>query len=121
MGKIRVTKKQIRENFSNIICVGYCDLQHLLNYRDVDFYSTRVEGWACDYYKINNNTIISTGYAPIGNIRNYDINRKYDDKAREILENHKIDYNNFDKSFDNLKQKLEKLLEKYVKEMLVKG
>ena len=109
--KIRVTKKQIRDSFKNIICVGYCDLAYLFYYRNADFYSTRVEGWACDYYKIDNNTIISTGYAPIGNIRNYDINRKYDEMARKIVLDYKMEY-------EKQVAKLDKLIEKYVAEML---
>lgn len=110
MKKIKVTRKEIKEGWRNIICVGYCDLQWLLYYKNADFYSTRVEGWACDYYVINSNTIISTGYAPIGNIRNYEINRAYDNKAREIVCSNE--------DYEKKVEKLDDLLEKYVAEML---
>lgn len=113
MGKIRVKEKDIRESFRNIICVGYCDLQYLLYYKNADFNTTGVYGWKADFYKIDNNTIISTGYQPIGDIRNYELNRKYDNKAREIV------YSDID--YKVKMQKLDRLLEKYVKEMLVKG
>ena len=105
--KIRVTEKQIKEGFKNIICVGYCDLQYLLYYKEPEFNTSGVYGWKADFYKINNNTIISTGYAPIGTIRNYRLNKKYDEKV--------LDY---DMEYEKKKNKLEKLLEKYVKEIM---
>ena len=64
--KIQVTKKSIKENYKNIISVGYCNAQNMLKCKDATMYSAGVYGWACDYYVINNDTIISTGYNPIG-------------------------------------------------------
>lgn len=75
--KLKTTKKEIRQGYSKIIRVGYCDLQHLLTYRSPFAYSTRVEGWACDYYDVNG-VCISTGYSPIGQKVDYDIIKKYD-------------------------------------------
>ena len=109
--KIRVTEKQIKEGFRNIVCVGYCDLQYLFYYKDPDFNTSGVYGWKADFYKINNNTIISTGYSPIGTIRNYKLNRKYDEKAKEIVLNYDMEY-------EKKKNKLEKLLEKYIEEIM---
>jgi len=82
--KIKVTRKSIKEKYSKIIRVGYCNLQWLLNYEYAFAYSTRSEGWACDYYKVGD-TIISTGYAPIGDIERYDRARLYDDMARNVV------------------------------------
>jgi len=109
--KIRVKEKEIKEGFKNIICIGYCDLQYLLYYKGADFYTVGVYGWKADFYKINNNTIISTGYQPMGTIRNYEINRKYDDKARKIVCN-----NNF--KYETKIKKLDNLLKKYIDEMM---
>ena len=58
-----------------------------MQYREPFGYSTRAEGWACDYYDAYN-CIISTGYAPISakNTKpNYKLIRKNDDAAREIV------------------------------------
>lgn len=109
--KIRVKEKDIKEGFKNIICVGYCDIQYLLYYREADFNTTGTYGWKADFYKINNNTIISTGYAPIGTIRNYKINRKYDEKARKIVLN-------YDMKYETKVKKLDKLIEKFVNESI---
>lgn len=82
--KIKVTRKSIKEKYPKIISVGYCNLQWLLNYEYAFAYSTRAEGWACDYYKVGD-TIISTGYAPIGKTGKYDTTREYDDIARNVV------------------------------------
>ena len=90
--KIKVSKKEVVESFKNIICIGYCDLQSLLSYIDADYYTSGVYGWNADIYKINNNTVIVTGYRPFGNIRNYDLVRKYEKKAEKIKYDYDIDY-----------------------------
>ena len=64
--KYKVTKKEIKAYHNQILQVGYCDLQDLLRFSEPVAYSTRAEGWACDYYEIDE-LIISTGYAPIAN------------------------------------------------------
>lgn len=109
--KIKVSKKEIKDNFNNIITIGYCDAWYLLAYKDADFYSCGVYGWSCDYYKINYNTIISTGYAPIDSIRNYELTRKYNEKARKI-------YNNYDLKYEQKKKRIDNLLNKYIIEIL---
>lgn len=109
--KIRVKEKDIKEGFRNIICVGYCDIQYLLHYKEADFCTAGTYGWKADFYKVNDNTIISTGYAPIGTIRNYKINKKYDEKARKIVLN-------YDMKYETKVKKLNKMIEKYVNEMM---
>ena len=112
--RLKVSKKEIKDNYSNIITISYCDAEYLLRGLDSKYYSTRAEGWACDYYEIDNNTIISTGYAPIDSkLRDYELTRKYDDKAREIWNNYDIDYKKRLKRITTLRNK-------YVSEMLKK-
>jgi hypothetical protein len=108
--KIKVTKKAIKNSYNTIIKVSYCSLQNLLNYQEPFAYSTRSEGWSCDYYKIDNNTIISTGYAPIGEIKaSYDLTQKYDNKAATII------YSN--KDYKETKILLDELLNQFIKEV----
>lgn len=81
--KYKTTKKAIREMGDPVYCVGYANLQNLFRFVDPFAYSTRAEGWACDYYEVNG-VIISTGYSPIGKQVEYDLIREYEEKARKI-------------------------------------
>lgn len=107
--KFHTTQKAIRNNYFNVIRIGYCDLQHLLTYKRPIAYTTRTEGWGCDIYEYNCNTVIATGYAPFGNIKpSYELTRKYDDKARELI--NKAGYN------PDVEKCLNELLDEYIKE-----
>lgn len=107
--KIKITQKAIKANFKKVVCVGYCDLYHLLYYQNSTYCTTRREGWGSDIY-IFDDIAISTGYAPFGNIKvKYDVLRKYDEKARKIVENREINH-------DAKVKKVNKLLEKFLKE-----
>jgi hypothetical protein len=104
--KKEVRESEIRKQYGKrIICVGYCHLQFLLKGTDPFAYSTRMEGWACDYYEIPRGICISTGYSPIGKHVDYDFLRKYDEAAREILSQYHI--------WDEQKAKLDALLEDF--------
>ena len=84
--KYRTTRKEIRENYSNVIKVSYCDLQNLLTHLEPFAYITRREGWAADIYELTPNVALVTGYAPFGNVAvDRDICRRYEEKARKIL------------------------------------
>lgn len=109
--KIKVTKKAIQENYKNIIVAGYCDLQHLLSYKEPDFVTSGIYGWNADIYKINNNTVIVTGYRPFGNVRKYGLAKKYEEKAYKIDHDWNIPY-------EKRAKKLEKLIEKFVNESI---
>ena len=90
MSKYKTTKKAIKESYNTVIKIGYCNAQYLLQFENIMAYSTRSEGWACDYYDIEN-VLISTGYAPVESRNtkcNYEIVKKYEDLARKnILSN----------------------------------
>lgn len=85
--KFKTTKKDIKNGYKYIVSVGYCDLQSLLNYESPIAYSTRVEGWACDYYDING-VCICEGYSPISSKNTikdvYSLVREYENKAKEV-------------------------------------
>ena len=86
MAKYATSRKAIRERFgnANIYCIGNCNLQNLLKYVSPFAYSTRAEGWACDYYDVGRGIILCDGYAPIGKRVDYDTMYLFDGKAREI-------------------------------------
>lgn len=66
--KTQITKKAIMNAYSNVIKVGYCDMQHALKGREPYFYTTGVYGWNADVYVIDCYTVIVTGYRPFGNV-----------------------------------------------------
>lgn len=112
--KRKTTRKELRELFTTIICVGYCNLQSLLVDIDPAYYLTRPEGWAADAYIVDINTIIVTGYAPFGNVSpEYDLQRKYELLARRVIG---------DGLYINKESKLERLAalrEDFVRECLL--
>lgn len=111
MSKYTTTKKAMKEEYKKIIGVGYCSLQNLLSFQEPFAYSTRAEGWACDYYDVGG-VLISTGYAPIDSRRTkstYEICKKYDEAARKILCEFSL--------YEEQKEKVNDLLMEYIKEV----
>lgn len=88
----QLTKKQVKENSPYLMAVGYCGMQHLLNFKSRFGYSSGVYGWSCDYYDVNGVTI-STGYAPIGtHFNDYEVLKSYEQKAEAIQYNYNLSY-----------------------------
>ena len=107
--KVKTSKKSVKNYFNNIYSIGYCNAQYLLQGVNPFAYSSGTYGWSCDYYEIEG-ICISTGYSPIGKSIDYDLVRKYDDKAMKILDNYNIDY-------QKRKNKVNKLLLKFINEI----
>lgn len=111
--KVKVTKKELLNNFNYIIDIGYCNAQYLLYYQEPNYYTcSNLYGWYSDNYQINNNILISTGYNPISkncNV-NYDLIKKYDDKAHKIFLS--------DLKYETKKRKVNILLNLFIKEVL---
>lgn len=82
--KTRITQKEVKATHTHVIRIGYCNLQHLLNYKDPYAYTAGYDGWHSDIYSIGT-VALSTGYQPFGNKVSYEIVKAYDDKAAEIL------------------------------------
>lgn len=90
--KLKTTRKTIKEGSRVIISIGYCNAYYLLKGLAPFAYSTRAEGWACDYYDLGGGVIISEGYAPIGKSVGYELTKEYDNNAREINNNYNLSY-----------------------------
>ena len=106
--KFKTTKAAINSGYYFKICVGYCDLQYLLNYENPVAYTCGTYGWNSDIYSLEDitgyNACVVTGYRPFGNIAsNYDINRKFEEKAEKIVLDYKRD-------FEERKQELKQLI-----------
>lgn len=109
MQKYKTTFKQIKENNSKVINIGYCAAQNLLWFNEATAYSSGIYGWNCNFHQINQNVVIATGYRVAGKLVNYTIVEKYDNLAAEIISNKTI-------SWDDKKSQVNNLLEKFVKE-----
>lgn len=119
--KYKTTKKEMKENYYNIVGVGYCESQCLLRSKEPDSYCTGVYGWACDNYELTGSKrhiLLSTGYNPISS-RNINKSRgelekiikKYETKAEKI--NVKNGYN-----WDDIRKRLDILIRDFVDEIL---
>lgn len=98
--KFKTTKKKIKQNFDKIIKLSH-DYYYLLKYENPTAYAVRGEGWACDFYIIDG-VCLSVGYDPIGTIKNYDLQKKYNDKAKKIYNDLKDQYFNNNKIYNYL-------------------
>lgn len=82
--KNKTTRRAVIEAFNKVIYAGYGNLDHLLGCEKATAYTVSEEGWAADVYDFGRVAIV-TGYSPFGNIHaNYDLQCRYEDKAREI-------------------------------------
>lgn len=111
--KPRVGKRAVKQSFDLVVSVGSGNLQNFLRGKQAFAYSSRAEGWACDYYDIGYGVCLSDGYAAIGKRVPHDVLKKYDEKASEILNG---DYWMEKKSTKN---RMEKLMFKFRDEILM--
>lgn len=112
MIKLKVSKRDIKNNFRNVLYCSYCELADLLSYKDANYNNANSYGWRNDIYLINNNTVIVTGYEPFGNIEiKTSVCKKYNEEAKKILNNR-----NF--SFEAKKDELQNLIDKMIKEII---
>jgi hypothetical protein len=85
-------------------------MQTLLQFKSPIYYTAGVYGWNADIYDINGVAIV-TGYRPgVGVGVAYDIIRKYENKARNVMNDIKKDYKQKQKA-------IEKLLYKFIDEV----
>ena len=108
--KFKTTRKQINQNYKNVICVEYCKMDYLLNGKNPIAYNSGRDGWKCDIYDVNG-VAIATGYQPFGNIRpNYETIKKYEDEARRIA-------CNCWGSYQNMIDQIDQLLNQFIEEV----
>lgn len=84
--RIKMSRNDIRRFYSNIYCVAYCDMYHLLKYgaRDIG-YNSGVYGWNYTVYEIDRDTCILTGYRGF-------FGKRIPDKAWKTLEKNLVEY-----------------------------
>ena len=107
--KLKTTKKAVKNHYTKIYSIGYCDAYYLLQGIEPFAYSSASYGWDCDYYEVNG-VCISTGYRSIGESINYQLVEKYEGKAKKVFDNYNLDY-------QKRKNKVNKLLVKLINEL----
>ena len=88
--KFKTTKKEILGGYYHIVRIGYCEGDYLLRHLTPIAYSSGKYGWQCDYYHVDANTVVSTGYAPLADRYvncDYPTVRYYNELAMEIVRN----------------------------------
>lgn len=80
----KTTMKTVKSGYCNIYSIGYCGAYHLLRLKEPVAYTSGIDGHNADIYDIGGGNAIATGYRPFGKKVNYDMLRKYDNRAREL-------------------------------------
>ena len=97
--KFKTTQKK---NYAAIISIGYCNAYYLLYFNSPIAFTSGVYGWNADIYDINNIAIV-TGYRPFGNIHvDFDIIKKYNTEAKNIISDNAISYEDKKELVNNL-------------------
>ena len=109
MAKTKTTRRFLANNY-NCKTVGYCDLWHLFrNFDGITYYTSGVYGWNFDAFCYGNKCL-TTGYrGMIGDRVNSDIISKYENRAKEIL-------NDCNTSYQDKKPVLDQLIEDFFNE-----
>jgi len=110
MAKAKVTRKWVASYYT-CYGTGYCDLVSLLYFQSKDFYTCGVYGWNFDVYTFGDYAI-TTGYrGMISHIeRDFALDREYNEKARAILDNKEL-------SYEEKKTKVNALLEEFLEKV----
>ena len=99
--KFKTTRKALKEQFGKDIFYVHMNSPKRL-FNEPQAYITRVEGWACDVW-IFTDLVITEGYSPMGRAIDFDICRKYEERARKILDN-KWSYNRQQKQIEKIRE-----------------
>lgn len=110
MSKVKATQKSIKEAYSNILVIPYCDLQHLLRYEEAFYYTAGIYGWNADVY-IYEDVAICTGYRPFGTYcPSRSLVAKYNKMADKYL------HDGSSRDFQQVKHYLHSLLTAFIRE-----
>lgn len=105
---LKLTKKEVMNNFRNVISVGYCDLCFLERRLNKIGYTCGVYGWNANVYRLNEDTCLVTGYRPFGNCKTSANVEEINEKAKDIAGNYTM-------SFEEEQKEIEKLVKEILK------
>lgn len=101
--KFKTTAKAIRQSGGRILCLGYCEAQHLLNGVQPVAYTCGVYGWNFDVYDVDGFTIC-TGYRGMPGKRPTCDVREYEKRAESILYDYSIPWDERSKTLESLRR-----------------
>ena len=108
--KVQTTKKTVKNNYSKIIRIGYCDMQTLLSLEEPFAYTAGVYGWNANIYDLNGIALV-TGYRTFGEISpSWELIEKYEQKAKEVID---LIYN-----YEERKEALKTLIDSFLEEVI---
>lgn len=104
--KVQTTKARIKAQKSFVLGLGYCTIPHLLKKISVEptLYNAGVYGWCCDFYPINADLGIVTGYNVdrAYDLAQWDLNSEFNDKLNALENNAKaIQWSDKEESLKN--------------------
>ena len=100
--KYKATQKSIKNGYSRVISIGYCDLQDLLSCEYPIAYTCGVYGWNANVYHFGNTAIV-TGYRPFGDTHpDYNIIHSYNELAKAIKKDTALTYSQVGENLANL-------------------
>ena len=121
MIKFKVSKREVKNGFKNILYCRYCELAELLSYETANAYNANQYGWRNDVYFIDNQTAIVTGYDPFGNKEiPGNICKKYEEIAKRIKKNGLRDAQTGEihHDFETIQENLRLVVNDLIKEIL---
>lgn len=115
MGKVRTTKKELRENWCIKFYAGYCDLYYLMRFESIAFYTCGVYGWNFDVYAdYKHDMIICTGYRGMIGKR---IPTEMIERYNNIVKDHDRRYREKEISFDEMKNLYDNTVNDFYREL----
>lgn len=86
------TSMKIWKKYNNVFKTGYCNSFNICRHIEPNYYNSGVYGWNCDIY-VSGDIMICTGYRNMrGTTIPSHILKKYDDIAKDII-NNRYNYN----------------------------
>ena len=86
--KIKATKREMKKQKTFVLGVGYCTIFRLLKKIDVApvLYNSGIYGWRCDFYPINEDLGIVTGYNVdrACDVAQWELNKEFNDKLQAL-------------------------------------
>ena len=87
--KTKITRKELRARHTRVFICS--DIGYLLSYRSPSFYNSGVYGWNWDCYSVGSVALLSGYRNFIGYKVSYDLQPRYNEKAREIVNDWNIE------------------------------
>ena len=90
--KVKVSRKSVKDNFRNVYQLSMTKAYTIFYGQSPAYYTAGIYGWNCDVYIIDNNTAVTVGYRPFGDLLPEAIEKDMLKKAERVKESNKYNY-----------------------------